>query len=116
MTPEELIDKLRPYKFDLTNEKRLQLEIWKILGDTIHIVPEYRLDKGSVIDFLLPTLSIGLEVKIKGSSTSIYRQCIKYCEYDEIQSLILITNKSMGLPETINGKKCYLMSLGKAWL
>ena len=75
---------------------------------------EYRLDNKNIPDFFINGLAI--EVKIKGSKTSIYKQCKRYCEFDEVKALLLVTNRTMGFPKDINGKDCYFHSLGKSWL
>lgn len=106
---------LRRKRFELQNEKSLQLQMFDFLKPIFpEIQREFILDKKNTIDFLL--FGIGMEVKIKGSKMSIYKQCERYCKFEEIKSLILITNRSMGFPESINGKDCYVLNLGRAWL
>lgn len=120
MSPQEVINLLQHYRFSLQTEKELQTQIYLILKSNstfpFSIEKEYKLSKKSTIDFYFPEGGIGMEIKIKGSSTTIYKQCVKYCECSELRSLILVTNKAMGLPEKINNKSCYLVNLGKAWL
>jgi hypothetical protein len=75
---------------------------------------EARLDGKNRIDFKVG--GIGIEVKIKGNAKAIYKQCARYCALPEIEALILVTGRSMGFPETINNKPCYVVRLGKGWL
>jgi hypothetical protein len=113
-----IISVLSKKRFVLHDEKALQREVYNTL---LHEIPkefvekEYVLDKDNSIDFLLYSC-IGIEVKIMGAKRAIYRQCTRYCKFDQIASLLLVTNVSMGFPEQINGKDCYIIKLGKAWL
>lgn len=108
---------LAKHKFTLSDERALQNEIAVVLeAKGFNIDREVRLSNRDCIDFMIRMSGIGIEVKIKGSAADIYRQCKRYCESDKIHRLILVTNRSMGLPDKINGKDCYLLSLGKSWL
>ena len=103
----------------MQSEKLLQAEIAVALleglpDDGWRLMREERLDKDNIIDFLID--DIGIEVKIKGGKREIFRQCTRYCEFERVKTLILVTNISMGFPPTINGKDCYLFKLGQAWL
>lgn len=75
---------------------------------------EHMLDTNNIPDFFID--GIAIEVKIKGNAKQIYRQCVRYCNFKEVKSLILLTNRSMGWPQELNGKPCYIINLGKAWL
>jgi hypothetical protein len=112
-TAKQIFDQLAVFRFPLNDEKQLQQDIHSALS---LYVPyrEYRLDDKSIIDFIVG--DIGIEVKLSGSRRQIYQQCKRYCEFEQISSLILITNRSMGLPQLINGKKSYILNLGIAWL
>lgn len=106
---------LEQYRFGLATEAELQHQIETVL--TQHQIPflrELRLDVKSRIDFFCSGL--GIEVKIKGSATEIFRQCERYCQSCMIDSLILVTNKAQGMPTVINRKPIQILSLGKAWL
>jgi hypothetical protein len=118
MTANELITRLSRKRFRLDNEKDLQREIFDSIlefMDPGYTKREYPLDDGSIIDiFVWP--DIGIEIKLKGSKREIYRQIKRYCECPDIKNIILITNLSIGLPPEINGKGCWVMKPGKAWL
>lgn len=110
-----LINLLASKALPLSNEKELQAAIELLLSESIpEFEREYRLDGRNIVDFFCNGTAI--EVKIKGSASRIYKQLERYCEFDEVQDIILVTNKAMGLPDTINGKNCYYISLGTAWL
>lgn len=109
---------LKSNRFLLENEKELQAHIadhlaYK-LGKDILVRREVVLGPKDIIDFLIE--DIGIEVKIKGSKRAIFRQCARYCGYDQVGKLILVTNVSMGFPTQLNGKDCFIINLGKAWL
>lgn len=110
-----LLTGLKNQRFDLGSEKRLQAELtarFTTLG--LDFSAEYRLDPASIIDFKIG--SIGVEVKIKGTAKDIYRQCARYCTHESISQLVLLTNKIIALPPTINGKPTLVFNLGRAWL
>jgi hypothetical protein len=109
---------LRGNRFNLHDEKVLQDEMELCLlmyfgGPSVE--REVVLDHKNRIDFLVSD-SLGIEVKIGGQKRAIYKQCERYCGFEKIKSLLLVTNRSMGFPEQINGKDCYVLNLGKAWL
>lgn len=106
---------LQSRRFTLSDEKRLQAEIEEVLTDAgIKHVREYRLDAGSIIDFFIS--GTGIEVKRRGSKLEIWRQLERYAEFDEVETLILVTNVPMGCPSVVKGKPIYVVNLAKAWL
>lgn len=114
---EDLIKLVSAHKLSLTNEKDCQKDIESVLiQNNISYQREFRLNKKDIPDFYLPDQDAIIEVKIKGKSFEIYRQCLRYCQSNLFTNLILMTNKSMGLPDKINNKPSYLINIGKAWL
>jgi len=112
---EELYAILSKYTFDLKNEKDLQYQIADVLEyNNIIFRKEWKLSKESIIDFYAH--NTGIEVKLKGSPMDIFRQCERYLQFDVVKGLILITNKSIHLPELINNKPTKVLNLGNAWL
>ena len=102
-------------RFDLSDEKFLQGQIAAVLSQNgVLVEVEYRLSPKDVVDFFFD--GIAIEVKIKGSATEIFKQCQRYCEFQQVKELLLITNRSMGFPKEIDGKPCYVLNLGNAWL
>lgn len=90
-------------------------EIEKVLVDNqIPYTREHRLDNKNILDFFV--YGIGIEVKIKGSAKITYQQCERYCQFDEVKKLLLITNKAHGMPLVIRNKQIYVLRLGNAWL
>lgn len=106
---------LSRYQFPLSTEEALQRQIEGVLKHHgFPYVREYRLDPKNRIDFFCG--GVGIEVKIKGSAMSIYRQCERYCQFPQIEIFLLITNKAMGFPKELKGKPCYVINVGVAWL
>lgn len=112
-------------RFPLEDEKQTQAAIAKVLDDTFdHWSREERI-AGGVIDFVVgfyepssPPLrsvrlvSIGIEVKLKGSPRDIARQLKGYAAEPALDGLVLVTAKAMALPETIGGKPVAVLDLG----
>lgn len=116
---EELVESvykcIQRRRLNLNSEAALQLDIENAFKeDGIVFEREVILSKKDRPDFMCGCIAV--EVKIKGSAKSIYRQCERYCQHGLVEALILVTNRSMGLPEEINGKPCYLINLGRGWL
>ncbi|NEI71032.1 hypothetical protein GR212_15745 [Rhizobium lusitanum] len=103
-------------RLPVTDEKgRLQPAIAEALkAADVSFKREHRLDAHSIIDFLID--GVGIEVKVKGSKLNIFRQVERYAGFDEINTLILVTNVPMGMPPLVNGKPVYIVNLAKAWL
>lgn len=116
--PNVLINLLSKKRLSLHNEKALQNEISKILSEEFPnstIEKEFHFDEKNIIDFRVDEY-LGIEVKIKSSARSLYNQCVRYCQFDDIKNLLLITNVAMGFPSEINNKGCYFLNLSKGWL
>lgn len=111
----EVMQLLRKHRFDLSTEKIVQQEMATLFkSKNIPFEREVRLAKGDIIDFIVG--GIGIEIKIKGVKSAIYKQCVRYCEYEKIKILILATSQSLGFPPEINCKSCYVINFSKAWL
>lgn len=113
MIVDEIKTRLKAERFPLESEKELQREIWRVLQG-MPVEREYRLDGGSVVDFMVA--GVGIEVKIGGRKKAIYRQVLRYCGFEEVKALVVVTNRSLGLPETLNDKPVYVLKLGTSWL
>lgn len=111
----EIMAILKRYRLPLSDEKRLQEEIEEKLEEHgVEFVREHRLSAADIPDFMVGSLAI--EVKIKGSKLSIYKQVERYAQHEEVKSLLLITNVATGFPPTVNGKPAYVFNLARAWL
>lgn len=99
-----------------SNEIAVQEKISELL--TKHGVQHKRevvLGPGDRPDFMIVG-GIAIEVKLKASKRAIYRQCERYCAYDQVKGLILVSATAMGFPEEIHGKSTWVASLGGGWL
>ena len=114
---EKIFTLISKHRFSLDTEDHLKEQMAVILTlNGISYKKEHILDPKNIVDFFSD--GIGIEAKIKTTETAkkIYKQCVRYCEFDEIEKLILVTNKALGFPKEINGKPCYVINLGKSWL
>lgn len=75
---------------------------------------EYRLGPRRRIDFRVGR--IGIEVK-KGrpASSELAKQLRKYLESDDLDAVIVVTQRVTALPEAICGKPVRLISLNRLW-
>lgn len=97
------------------DEKRAQVELSEYLtSQGVQHIREMTLGPGDVVDFLIS--GIAVELKVKGSRMAIYRQLERYAAHGIVRGVILVTNRAMGLPETINGKPATVISMSRAWL
>lgn len=103
-------------RFDITNEKRLQIEIADQFDrHGIVYTKEYPLKKG-IIDFYIPDIKVGIEIKIKGRALDIFHQLDNYAECNDIHSFVLITSKPLTMPEKLNKKTLSIINISTAWL
>jgi hypothetical protein len=117
MTAAEFKTIFRQVKFDFTNEKIVQQQVKiKLTELGIDFSREYRLDAENIPDFFFTKTGLCVEVKIKGTKKSIYKQLERYTRFDQVQAVLLLTNKSMTLPLAINQKPSYILKMGMAWL
>lgn len=97
------------YNVRFDNEKQLQADIVRIFNQNeVKFEREVRLSEEDIIDFLLDD-GIGIECKIKGSSTKLIRQLYRYASHEKIKTLIVITsrNRLAVLPDHIGEKQIY---------
>lgn len=111
-----IIQLLRSSTIDLSNEKRAQADVEKVLTlSGIAFQREVRLSPEDVVDFLVD--GVAMELKLKGAKKmEVYRQLCRYAKHPSVTALLLASNLSMGLPGVIEGKDAYFVKLGEAWL
>ena len=75
---------------------------------------EYRLGPRCRIDFRVGR--VGIEVK-KGrpASSDLTRQLRRYLASDELDAVIVVTQRGIALPGTLCGKPVHLISLNRLW-
>jgi len=113
-----IIAKLQSARVDLSNEKAAQQEIEQLFaGETFTMLREPRLNAQDVPDFFVPEIGLAIEVKLRTTSKiNCWRQLTRYAKHEKVKQLLLVTNLSMGLPQGIDGKPIFYLSLGRAWL
>lgn len=100
----------------ITDEYILQNQIADLLHtNNISHTKEYKLGRGSRVDFLTDN-GIAIEVKKgKPNKLKVYEQLMRYAEFEEINGIILIIETSLQIPNIINGKPCQTIGLRKQW-
>lgn len=111
---------IRSKRFIFNGEKHLQVTLNNVF---LPVFPQTKrevylgkmkdigdLDLG-IIDFMID--DIGVEIKIKGSPLEIFRQIERYALHPSINHVVLITNVTMTLPETVNGKPAHIIYLNR---
>lgn len=115
MTPAEIVKFIERHRWPLSSEKDLQEMFHAALVSAgVPARREVRLDEESIIDVMIG--SVGVEMKIKGQRRAIYQQCERYCMIERVESLVLATAVSMGMPQVINCKPVMVASLSRGWL
>lgn len=115
MNIHDFLKEISSRRFPLSSEEEMKIEMAKSLTELgIPFQKELSLDKKNRLDFFV--FDHAVEVKIKAPAQHIYRQCVRYAAFDQVKGIVLITAKSMGFPPQINGKNCYVINLGRAWL
>lgn len=114
----EVVRLIRRCRFDLSNEKNLQEGLESVfIKNEIPFEREKRLSPFDIPDFLIDgRIVVECKVRNKSSKTSIYKQLKRYAEFPQVESLILASNVSMGLPAEIQGKSVFSASLSFGWL
>ncbi|MBE5775459.1 MAG: hypothetical protein E7337_16280 [Clostridiales bacterium] len=98
-----------PGEYDIHQQIALALQQAQV--DFTH---EYRLGPRRRIDFRAGR--IGIEVKKGRPVTSqLLTQLRKYLESEDLDGMIVVTQRAVNLPATIYGKPVYLLSLNRLW-
>ena len=102
-----LCDHLDDFRPDCTDETAMQGSIESALLDReVSFEREFSLDRTSRIDFMTPE-GIGIECKVRGNPSDVFRQLARYSEFASVRALILFTTRArLGslLPEELNSK------------
>lgn len=112
MIADRITSLLRTFTFRFQSEGELQDGIAAVIGEAgFAFKREYQLSRWDRPDFLVG--GVAIEVKIDGSLANLIRQLHRYAGFNEVDSLIVVTNLSRlaDLPETLNGKPVMLVLL-----
>lgn len=108
---------LKGASLNLSNEKLLQNDIAIAFEKhNISFKKEVKLDEKSTVDFMIEDLAIEIKISSKVSAMSIYRQIEKYAKNEKVAAVLLMTSKTMRMPESVFGKEIYILSLGRTQL
>lgn len=105
---------LRGYRYNFGNEIALQDGIERVFKENgIGYRRECRLGAAGIIDFMVER--IGLEVKIKGSPSSVGRQVVDYLGSAELDEIVVVTSRILAasylrVPELV-GKRITVVDL-----
>ena len=75
---------------------------------------EYRLKPRCRLDFLVDGTAIEVK-KGKPVPSLLMKQVGGYLESDELTDIVIVTQHSVKLPQTLHGKKVYQLSLDRLW-
>jgi hypothetical protein len=115
--PTEVCRVIASGRYDLSNEKAVQVGMQALLSDAwgVAVEREVSLSPGDRPDFRIG--GVVVEVKVRGArKVAIWKQLKRYAAHDCVTAIVLVTNLSMGLPKDIEGKPAFYVSLGRAWL
>src|SRR4051812_24817436 len=108
---ETIVGLIRSTRLDLSSEKRAQADLeeaFKRAG--IAFEREVRLTDLEIVDFMVE--GIGIELKLRqAGKKAVYKQLCRYARHPRVESLLLASNLSMGLPPSIEGKDAYFVKL-----
>lgn len=117
-TPTEICRVIAAGRYDLSNEAAVQAGIDQLLVDAFGreaVRREHRLSPFDRPDFMIG--GVAVEVKVRGARPAlIWKQLKRYAAYEAVSAVVLVTNRAMGLPASIDGKPAWYVSLGRAWL
>lgn len=111
-----ICDALGKGRYPLSQEKVTQAAISLWLTECgIYSEREVILGAGDIVDFMVG--GVAIEVKLRGAQKmAVYKQLCRYAKYPVVKAIVLVTNLSMGLPDEIEGKPAYYVSLGRSWI
>jgi len=119
MTANELVATLERYRMRSTTEADLHEAIAEVLdANGIAYAREYYLWGRDRIDFYCPGLRVGIEAKIDGGTNAVARQLSRYCQSDDVVSIILVTSlvKHRNVPAQLRGKDVRVVFTGRGAL
>lgn len=116
---DNVIRKLKSYRFRFKTEAELQKGLMSVLERITETIREHRLDENDRPDFFLPDHGIAIEVKTKGAATAVLRQLTRYATHEEVKSILLITSRvqlAKSFPDSLLGKPLRIHSLAGSLL
>jgi len=98
------------------SESEIQRSVAGVLRDEgILFEKEKTLSSGNRIDFLISG-GIGIEIKRgKPNSHGVHVQLQRYLVHKDVNEIILISERYINLPPSVNGKACTVFNLNRLW-
>lgn len=99
-----LAELLRGYRLPVSNEADMQGAVEKALQREGVLHRREVVQGGDRIDFVVET--VGIELKVKGSVSTVTRQLFRYALWEDLTELLVVTSvgQHLGLPRQLNGK------------
>lgn len=117
MQVQKIIDVLKNLRVSIVEEELdLQQQIATELQKAgVEFKREYRIGRRNRVDFMVAG-GIVLEVK-KGKPYigNVLGQLERYAAFPEVKAIILVVERNLDLPKTINSKPCISFGLNKLW-
>lgn len=120
---EAVLGLLTAMRLDMGVEERAQAQAMSAMVATwgpAAVAREYRLGPGDRPDFMVAG---GIVVELKGPrhrQPSVQRQLERYAAHPEVNFVILVTAKGMGMPAMLHGRgrsvPCAVIHMARAWL
>jgi len=87
----------------------------KRLSDAeLPFIHEAKLGPGCRIDYLVG--KVGIEIKKgKPEAKTLKRQIMRYAAFDEVEALVVLTQRTVALPKEVLGKPVHVIVLNQLW-
>lgn len=101
----------------ISEEAEIHKEIKRVFDENnIRYIHEYKLGKGSRIDFYIEELKLGIEVKKKRPiKKQLEKQVERYTSFDAIENVLIVSEGKADIKNKINNKEIKTISLNKLW-
>lgn len=116
MTGQDLATVIVAHRFRYANEDELQRGLADAFDASgIAARREVTLDAASRVDFMVGRVAV--EVKVDGQARNVERQLRRYALSDQVDELVLVTNRGRHLlPTTLEGKPVTVVSVSRPTL
>lgn len=92
---------IRKYRLTIGDEIQLHRQLEQVIAELLpgeEVKREYSFTPASRIDFYLPRVQVGIEVKVKGLEGDIRNQLERYAACDQVSHLMLIAGRMRLIP------------------
>lgn len=122
VTAREICSALQRPRIRLDHEESAQRDLHTYLcaqfpGVAAGIVRELRLTAAERVDLWFNGTVIEVKLRCRGhQKLAVYKQLCRYAKHPAVDNIILAHNLDMTLPDRVEDKPAYAVSLGMAWL